>query len=642
MSGIAGCWHFDSGPANAAHLDRMLDAIRHRGPQCVGTWSCDSLSLGHRLIAPSSDRTPLPLLDPPSGQVITADARLDNASELAAELGLDYPYLPADTVARDAVLILAAYQKWGANCPEKLYGDFAFAIWNPVDRQLFLARDPFGIRPLVYFHSPALFAFGSEAKALLAHSDIPKVLNRARVADYLVPWLEALDFESTFFENIYRLPPGSTLTISADNCQPRVVRWFHLDPTVPKLRLPSDREYEAAFLAQFTAAVDRCLNRPGSVGSMLSGGIDSSSICAVAQRLLSQRDKGILPVFSAISVETPCGIETDMIEAVIQHTGIAPHRITPGDLRALDIDTANAIRQSDDPFDFRISIIPALFADAARNGCSTLMTGVDGDISVGVSQRYLIHLLRSGNLIQVIRETLGLSQNLASGWRYAAHLLAFSIKSVLAPRRTRRLHRQRKLKEILERSPINPDFAKETDILGRLGRIFDSELPEPEPQTLRHRLALLVQLPLITAALERYDRSAHRFSVEPAHPFLDRRLVEFALSLPANQRVRFGWGKWILRQAIKNQVPEAVRWRRENVWVNQQFAEATKANFIKDSISPMSDPFSRIRPYVHPQWLQITNGSGSKSVVSLDEYPDQCQLQALLHLNYWLEEHFPL
>jgi asparagine synthase (glutamine-hydrolysing) len=641
MSGITGFWRFDSNQPDTSHLEQMLDAIRHRGPKSVGTWSGGGLLMGHRLIAPISERSPLPAIHAPSGQVITADARLDNAAELASELGLDHQSLPADPAARDAELILAAYRKWGKDCPDRLLGDFAFVIWDPGNRILFLARDPFGIRPLVYFHSPTLFAFGSEAKALLAHPDIPKVLNRARVADYLLPWLEGLDFESTFFERIFRLAAGSTMTISADTRDPKAERWFHLDPNVPELRLPSDRDYEEAFLGQFTAAVDRCLKRPGAVGAMLSGGLDSSSICAVAQRLLAEQGRGPLPTFSAISATTPPGIETEMIEAVIAHTRVDPHRLVPGDLAGLDIDTDNAIRQSDDPFDFEIIIIPALFAAAARKGCSTLMTGVDGDISAGVSRRYLIYLLKSGHLSRVARETFGLARNLKCGWRYAAWLLAFSIRSVLAPRHTRRQHKQGKLAELMQSSCISPEFAAETDALGRLGRIYDTELPEPEPESLRHRHKLLMQAPSLTVALERYDRGAHRFSIEPAHPFLDRRLVEFALSLPEDQRARNGWGKWILRQAIADALPAPVRWRGENDNVNWQFADASTERLIKRSISSMSDPFSRVRGFIDPDMLPGAEDLSAQAACSLAKHESLDRLSSPLLLNRWLEERWP-
>jgi asparagine synthase (glutamine-hydrolysing) len=637
MSGITGFWRFDSNPPDTSHLEQMLDAIRHRGPKSVGTWSGGGLLMGHRLIAPISERSPLPAIHAPSGQVITADARLDNAAELASELGLDHQSLPADPAARDAELILAAYRKWGKDCPDRLLGDFAFVIWDPGNRILFLARDPFGIRPLVYFHSSTLFAFGSEAKALLAHPDIPKVLNRARVADYLLPWLEGLDFESTFFERIFRLAAGSTMTISADTRDPKAERWFHLDPNVPELRLPSDRDYEEAFLGQFTAAVDRCLKRPGAVGAMLSGGLDSSSICAVAQRLLAEQGRGPLPTFSAISATTPPGIETEMIEAVIAHTRVDPHRLVPGDLEGLGMDMANAIRQSDDPFDFIMTTIPALFADAAGKGCSTLLTGVDGDIGIGVSQRYLIYLLRSGKLPRLALESLGISRNRVGGKRYIAHLLPFTVMSALAPERTRKRHRQSKITESIKYSLIGREFGKETDIIGRLGRIYDTELPETEPRNLRHRQTHLIQLPMITVALDRYDRAAHRFSIEPAHPFLDRRFVEFAISLPDDQRVRNGWGKWILRQAIGNQLPAGSLWRRENDGVHWEFTHAALKEFIKGSLSPISDPFARVRRFVNPDQIP-RSGTPTDSLAGHDHID---QLQAPLLLNRWLEELFP-
>src|SRR3989441_8528576 len=248
--------------------------------------------------------------------VLTADARIDNRAELLAALG-------RGVEATDAELILGAYQRWGERAPEHLLGDFAFAIWDGRREVLFCARDHFGVKPFYYHHAPGrLFAFGSEIKALLALAEVPRRLNETRVADYLVPLLE--DKEITFYEEIVRLPPAHRMTVSRDGM--RIEQSWALDPT-REIRLKSDAEYAAAFREIFTEAVRCRLRSAFPVGSMLSGGLDSSSIVCVARKLLAEDGGGKLHTFSAIFPDVPECDEREYIEAVLGGHGVKPHYV---------------------------------------------------------------------------------------------------------------------------------------------------------------------------------------------------------------------------------------------------------------------------------------------------------------------------
>ena len=145
-------------------------------------------------------------LHPESGCAITADARIDYRDELITTLGLERS--PAEI--GDAELILSAYLRWGDRCPERLLGDFAFAIWDPRNHCLFCARDPFGMRPLYYHYSATRrFVFASDARAILLLEHVPYRINEGRIADFLVPSLEWVDYESTFFEGVHRVPSAN-------------------------------------------------------------------------------------------------------------------------------------------------------------------------------------------------------------------------------------------------------------------------------------------------------------------------------------------------------------------------------------------------------------------------------------------------
>lgn len=642
MSGIAGFLRLDQSPAEPNKLESMLEAIKHRGTGASGRLAKGAVGMGHQWIAPddTSSDAPFPFRCPHSGRIVTADIRLDNAAELQHALGLPERSLSNRKEERIAQLLLAAHDTWGSACPDHLRGDFAFAIADPVKRTLFLARDPFGIRPLVYHLKPGtIFAFASEATALLALPEVPKLLNRQRVADYLVPWLDSLDFHSTFFQNLYRLPPGSALTITRESEEARPERWFSLDPEKEELRFANDDEYKEAFLSEIQAAVSRCLDGVGPVGAMLSGGLDSSSIVAVANQTLKNRGLRPLETISAISASNPPGPETRSISEVIQRTKVTAYRFEPLAMEALQVETREAIQRANEPTDFHITVLPLCFSASSRAGHRTLMSGVDGDFCIGPSMRYLIYYLREKRFQTTLREVIGLSQNTGSSWRYAADLFRYSIASAFFPVSTRKSHRKRKVQERLNASIISPEFAKEFDVENRVRAIYDLENPFPEPASLRHRQAHLLQCPLVTNALERYDRNAHRFSLEAAHPLMDRQLIEFCLRLPADQIVRNGWTKWILREAMKDQLPEQTRKRRDGNIVNPEFSKSSFLNLLQNERTPTPQYLERLSPYLRPE--SISQFTEDFQTGSWQVEKNLFEHRSLWMLNQWLTGWFP-
>ena len=166
MSGIIGIHYLDGRPVDRENLTKMVDILAHRGPDGADIWVDGCVGLGHRMLwtTPESLIEKLPLENQRGDLVITADARIDNRDELIAALQINNR--PSDKVV-DSELILAAYEKWGEDCPEHLLGDFAFAIWDERRELLFCARDHFGVKPFYYYFANNTFAFGSEIKALL-------------------------------------------------------------------------------------------------------------------------------------------------------------------------------------------------------------------------------------------------------------------------------------------------------------------------------------------------------------------------------------------------------------------------------------------------------------------------------------------
>ena len=232
-------------------------------------------------ITPESLHEHLPMPDAAQNLVLTADARIDNRDELINELAI------AETghrVVTDSELILAAYARWGEGCPERLVGDFAFAIWDGRNQTLFCARDHFGVKPFYYHRSGRFFAFASEIRALLRLKAISGRVNETKVADFL--GRTELDPTTTFYQDLLQLPAAHSMVIGHERSAIRC--YWALDGS-RELRLKSDDEYDEAFRAHFTRAVRDHVRSAYPIGSLLSGGLDSSSIVAVAKKVVFEK-----------------------------------------------------------------------------------------------------------------------------------------------------------------------------------------------------------------------------------------------------------------------------------------------------------------------------------------------------------------
>jgi asparagine synthase (glutamine-hydrolysing) len=362
VSGILGLFNLDGQPVEFNELRDMASLLTRRGPERTGIWHSGSVGLGHTLLATTPEMLveDIPLEHPQSGCVITGDVRLDNREELLARLRIDER--PAAT--GDAGLVLAAYLEWGEACVEHFLGDFAFAVWDPRRRQLFCARDHMGMRQLIYHHSPRrFFAFATEPRAILVLPQVPYRVNEARIADYLVKELEGVDKTSTFFEQVYRLPPAHSVTVTQEGMR---ARRYWAPEARPELRLSSDEEYAEAFLEVFTAAVRSRLRTVGPVGSMLSGGVDSGSVVAVASRLLAAEGRGPLFTFSAISPDGEAEPETRAILAASTIDGLEPTTVSYGALDDLLPELEELVWDVDEPFDGSMTLVRAVYLSARR------------------------------------------------------------------------------------------------------------------------------------------------------------------------------------------------------------------------------------------------------------------------------------
>jgi asparagine synthase (glutamine-hydrolysing) len=278
VCGIAGALDRSGAPIPLELLRRMSDVIAHRGPDGEGHYADGPVGLANRRLAiidprPEGDQ---PLFDATGEFVITYNGELYNYRELRAELEQEGRRFLTNT---DTEVVLGAYAAWGPACVERFNGMFALAIWNRQARELFLARDRYGVKPLYYAEVGPVVLFGSEVKSLLQHDGLAAAVSPAHLLEYFT--FQNIFSEGTLFAGVNLLRPGHRVTLRAEPMPVRPERYWDFDFSEDDAGV-SDEEYIEELDRLFRQAVSRQLVADVPVGAHLSGGMDSGSITALA------------------------------------------------------------------------------------------------------------------------------------------------------------------------------------------------------------------------------------------------------------------------------------------------------------------------------------------------------------------------
>ena len=557
MSAIVGLRQMDGQSVEAPALYRMLQAMAHRAPDGMSVWQQGSIGLGHGLLQTCLEdpAETQPLVD---GELaVTADVRLDNRDELSSALGL------VDRSMSDAALILAAYRRWGDDCPNRLLGDFAFALWDGRRAALLCARDHFGVKPFYYHASAECFAFASEIKALLTLPNSPHKINEAQIADFLTAVVP--DSTSTLYSDILRLPAGHQLVVTSFHR--RLQPYWRMEASGSVL----EGDPAEQFRDIFSAAVRCRLRGSRLIGAMLSGGLDSSSIACVAARILQEEKVGPLPTFSLVFDQTPAWNERIFIEAVVAQGGFDPCFLA-SDLIPVFAGFDQVLAEQDGPvLAPGLAINRQIYHAAANHGVRVLLDGHGGDEVVSHGFGRLRELAGAGQWVDLWLQVRGEANIYGTpAWRiFAAYLSHFGpSRHIFRPvfrvaQRGLRLFRRGR--QHSENRPvwnrfINPDLAARTDAADRY-RTQWASMTDYKSEREHHFKTL--STPLQPYALEVLNKAAAGAGVEARYPFWDKRLVEFCLALAADTKLKDGWPRMILRQAMNGILPSAVQWRRD-------------------------------------------------------------------------------
>jgi asparagine synthase (glutamine-hydrolysing) len=598
MCGISGIIDKQNKHISSIELEKMTDIIKHRGPDGFGYFYDNSLALGHRRLAildlSESGRQPMTRSE---RWTMVYNGEVYNYLELRAELVQHGFSFSSET---DSEVILAAYAFWGEECVTKFNGMWAFAIYDKEKQTLFCSRDRFGVKPFYYTENDTSFAFGSEIKQLLYFLNVRKA-NKKVLINYLVLGLENYSDE-TFFENVYELKPSHNLVYSLATHEKKIYRYYSVSID-DKLESLSLDESVKRWSTEFKRSVSYRLRSDVEVGTCLSGGLDSSAVAAVAAEITTFNNGPQFSAFTAQSIDSKRD-ETAYAQSVVSFCNLKWHTVKPKtDEFITEID--HIIRLQEEPFGSP-SIVMQYFVMQLvhKAGIKVLLDGQGGDETLLGYERYYPAYFLLQNPFKIPGRILSASRhsklNLFKLVQYHVYFTSAQL----------RIKRQKKRWAF-----IHEPYLQLVDV-ELVKQIADSY---KNIQQLQVTELSKTQLPHL---LKYEDRNSMHFSIDTRLPFLDYKLVETSLSINNDFKIRKGWTKFILREALKSKLPLEIIWRKNkigfeapvNQWLtNKDFfhAEIVNSAFLRNFINlknlPLLDDNAIWKLFNVARWAKLYN-----------------------------------
>ncbi len=546
MCGIAGAYSKNS-KINTKDFDEMIDIVSYRGPDDRGTYYDSNLALGHRrlsIIDLSRDgHQPFVYSNK---YVIIYNGEIYNYIELKDELKKRGYSFVTET---DTEVIVAAYDCWGENCVSHFNGMWAFCIYDIYNKMLFCSRDRFGVKPFYYYKSNDLFLFASEIKQINYMKKNRAKVNKDKLMQFLLGGGQD-DSEETMFQDIYQLRGGYNLKFHLESDKFLIEKYFDLTNIIKNkinYRTASKRFYE-----EFKKSVQLRLRADVPVGYCLSGGLDSSAIVCMADRVL--QECGNLANQHAISscFEDKRYDEQEYIDEVVNKTEVCLHKVYPS-INNLFSTLDELIWHMDEPFG-STSIYAQwnVFKEAKKENLTVMLDGQGADEQLaGYSAFYSVifsYFLRRLRFISFYKEWKSYIKLRAITEKHinSKGLLLAAIADSFAPQWLKKFGKKRllytKRKIPFSQDAINDFFKKY------------NRYPIKNP-----RKYILDSMQYGMSELLHYeDRNSMAHSIESRVPFLDYNLVEFLYGLPINYKIRKGITKAIMREGLRDILPSKI------------------------------------------------------------------------------------
>jgi asparagine synthase (glutamine-hydrolysing) len=551
MCGIVGF----TGKKETHKLDKMLSSIVHRGPDGEGKFEGEDFTIAMRRLA---------IIDPEGGWqpiwnedktiAIVFNGEIYNYQEIWKELeALGHKF---STNHSDTETVVHGYEEWGYKILDKLRGMFAFALYDLKKKELFIARDRLGIKPLYYTKDDNKLYFASEIKALLATDSIKARLNKEALYEYLLSRTHD-HLPETFFKGIFRLPAGHYMVVKPNGDIKLTEKYWNPEVNLSFDSQKSDKEYASELKDLFIDSVNSHLVSDVPVGVTLSGGLDSTGVVSVMAKLFKDKDADLhtnnVLTFSAVYPGDPID-ETKYIDIAAKYTGVQQFKVTPNPDDFWN-EIGNWIYTQEEP---TISSAPYAIYTVMREASKhvkVMLSGQGGDELfagyIPYFASYLTSAQDAGKYIEIARELI---EGFDLYYNYFKQKLDGKFRKIEALSMQKYVNR-----DSFEGQKTNYKIDRNLN-----QRLFQDITKYSVPNVLRYE-----------------DKNAMAFSIETRVPFLDYKFVEYVLKLPIDQKIKHGWNRYVYRNAMKDIIPEEIRLRRKKIGFTTPETRWLKNNSVK-------------------------------------------------------------
>ncbi len=562
MCGFAGIFHCATPkPVDPARVERMCDAIAHRGPDGFGVWTAPGVGLGHRRLSIIDIAgSPQPMASSDGRAMLVFNGEIYNYRELRAELAVGGARFHTDG---DSEVILAAYQRWGVDCLPRLAGMFTFAIYDLEKRSLLLARDRLGVKPLFTATlSDGSVIFGSELKALTAHPLLRRDIDPLAIEDYLT-WGYVPDHRS-ILRGVEKLAAGHYRLLRHDAPPAPSVQWWDVSFAERRRGKPADLEAELVHLLRDAVTSRMVADVP--LGAFLSGGVDSSAVVALMAEASSNPVKTCSIGFDVAALD-----ESSYARQVAEQfkTDHRARNVSPDDFEGAEALAA----MFDEPFADASALPTWRVCQLARETVTVALSGDGADEAFAGYRRHVFHHgeerfrgslpagLRSGVFgtlgrmypkadwaprpLRAKTTLLSLAGSSEDAYAGAVSVTGPALRDALYSPEYKRLRGDYRAEDAFTK------VMRDAPARSGLDRAQYADLKFWLPGDI----------------LTKVDRASMSVGLEAREPLLDHRLIEFAASLPEAMRVHRGQGKWLLKQTMRRYLPDDILFRPKQGFV---------------------------------------------------------------------------
>ncbi|ACX63779.1 asparagine synthase (glutamine-hydrolyzing) [Paenibacillus sp. FSL H8-0457] len=589
-------------------LVKMTESLAHRGPDGSGTWISNPCAFGHRrlsVIDPENGAQPMIIHQEEEVYAIVYNGELYNAAELKDELvrrGHRF------NTKCDTEVLLVSYIEWGPECLERLNGIFAFAIWDSVREQVFLARDRVGVKPLFYSYIDGTLVFGSEPKALLQHPKVESVVGAEGLAEVFIIGPARTPGHGVY-KDISELRPGMAMIFNREGL--RKYTYWKLESKPHE----DDADQTASFLRDLLRdTVERQLVSDVPVCSLLSGGLDSSALSSLAVDYYKRTGQGQVHTYSVDYVDNnkhfkshsfQPGADAPWIKRMHEELGTNHHWIefdTPELVEALDVST----QKRDLPGMADVDASLLLFCREIKKGATVAISGEAADeIFGGYPWFHREEMLNSGTF----------------PWSVAPDMRAGLLSAEIR------------------------DWIKPLEYLGDRYSDAVAEVPKLDGETGQQAKMRIMSYLNITrfmpTLLDRKDRMSMGVGLEVRVPYTDHRLIDYVWNIPWSIKTTGDREKGILRKALEGVLPDDVLYRKKSPYPkthNPNYLAAVKAQVL----SILDDSSSPLLPLIDTARIRelASSPDASSNLPWFGQLMSGPQLFAYLaQVHFWLKEY---